>query len=37
VARDYDSASPIRGVRSGGGVETKRVKVSFPSQQQQSQ
>jgi len=34
---DYAEASPVRGVRSGGGVETMRVKVSFPSQQQQSQ
>jgi len=34
---DYAEASPIRGVRSGGGVETMKVKVSFPSQQQQSQ
>jgi transglutaminase-like putative cysteine protease len=31
---DYAEASPIRGVRSGGGVETMTVKVSFPSQQQ---
>lgn len=34
---DYAEASPIRGVRSGGGVETMMVKVSFPNQQQQSQ
>jgi transglutaminase-like putative cysteine protease len=34
---DYAEASPIRGVRSGGGVETMTVKVSFPSHQQQSQ
>ena len=34
---DYAEASPIRGVRSGGGTETMRVKVSFPNQQQQSQ
>lgn len=34
---DYAEASPIRGVRSGGGVETMRVRVSFPNQQQQSQ
>jgi transglutaminase-like putative cysteine protease len=34
---DYAEASPIRGVRSGGGVETMTVKVSFPGQQQQSQ
>jgi transglutaminase-like putative cysteine protease len=34
---DYAEASPIRGVRSGGGIETMTVKVSFPSQQQQSQ
>jgi transglutaminase-like putative cysteine protease len=30
VARDYESASPIRGVRTGGGKETMEVKVSFP-------
>ena len=34
---DYAEASPIRGVRSGGGTETMRVLVRFPSQQQQSQ
>jgi len=27
VARDYDSASPVRGVRSGGGVESMTVSV----------
>jgi transglutaminase-like putative cysteine protease len=32
---DYAEASPVRGVRSGGGVETMTVKVSFPTQQQQ--
>jgi transglutaminase-like putative cysteine protease len=32
---DYAEAGPVRGVRSGGGVETMTVKVSFPSQQQQ--
>ena len=32
---DYAEACPIRGMRSGGGVETMTVKVSFPSQQQQ--
>jgi transglutaminase-like putative cysteine protease len=37
IGLDYAEASPIRGVRSGGGVETMRVTVSFPSQQQQSQ
>ena len=37
IGLDYAEASPIRGVRSGGGVETMRVKVSFPNQQQQSQ
>ncbi len=38
VGLDYGEASPIRGVRSGGGTETMTVKVSFPSQyQQQSQ
>ncbi len=35
VGLDYGEASPIRGVRSGGGTETMTVKVSFPSQQQQ--
>ena len=35
IGLDYAEASPIRGVRSGGGLETMRVKVSFPSQQQQ--
>jgi transglutaminase-like putative cysteine protease len=35
---DYGEASPVRGVRSGGGTETMSVKVSFPTQiQQQSQ
>ena len=37
IGLDYAEASPIRGVRSGGGVETMKVKVTFPSQQQQSQ
>jgi transglutaminase-like putative cysteine protease len=37
IGLDYAEASPIRGVRSGGGAETMRVKVSFPSQHQQSQ
>lgn len=32
---DYGEASPVRGVRSGGGVETMRVSVMFPSQHQQ--
>jgi len=27
VARDYDSASPVRGVRTGGGTESMAVKV----------
>jgi transglutaminase-like putative cysteine protease len=35
VGLDYAEASPVRGVRSGGGVETMSVRVSFPSQQQQ--
>jgi transglutaminase-like putative cysteine protease len=30
---DYAEASPVRGVRSGGGLETMTVQVSFPSQQ----
>ncbi len=34
VGLDYAEASPVRGVRAGGGVETMTVKVSFPSQQQ---
>lgn len=37
VGLDYAEASPIRGVRSGGGVETMSVRVTFPSQQQQAQ
>jgi transglutaminase-like putative cysteine protease len=28
VGRDYDSAAPVRGVRTGGGTETLSVKVS---------
>lgn len=36
IGLDYGEASPVRGVRSGGGVETMTVKVSFPSQQQQT-
>jgi len=35
VGLDYAEAGPIRGVRSGGGAETMKVRVSFPSQQQQ--
>jgi transglutaminase-like putative cysteine protease len=35
IGLDYGEASPVRGVRSGGGLETMSVKVSFPSQQQQ--
>jgi transglutaminase-like putative cysteine protease len=34
---DYAEAGPIRGVRSGGGVETMSYSVMFPSQQQQVQ
>jgi transglutaminase-like putative cysteine protease len=34
---DYAEAGPIRGVRSGGGVETMSYSVMFPSQQQQAQ
>jgi transglutaminase-like putative cysteine protease len=37
VGLDYADASPVRGVRSGGGHETMSVRVSFPSQQQQAQ
>lgn len=35
IGLDYGEASPVRGVRSGGGTETMTVKVSFPTQQQQ--
>jgi len=34
VGLDYSEASPVRGVRAGGGVETMTVRVNFPSQQQ---
>jgi transglutaminase-like putative cysteine protease len=34
VGLDYAEASPVRGVRAGGGVETMSVNVSFPNQQQ---
>lgn len=37
VGLDYAEASPLRGVRSGGGTETMTVSVRFPSYQQQSQ
>jgi transglutaminase-like putative cysteine protease len=37
IGLDYAEASPVRGVRSGGGTETMTVRVSFPSQQQQAQ
>jgi transglutaminase-like putative cysteine protease len=37
VGLDYAEAGPVRGVRSGGGVETMRVSVAFPGQQQQAQ
>ncbi|MEG6508680.1 transglutaminase family protein [Methyloligella sp. 2.7D] len=38
VGLDYSEASPIRGVRSGGGVETMHATVAFPGQaQMQSQ
>jgi len=38
IGLDYGDASPVRGVRSGGGTETMSVRVSFPAQyQQQSQ
>ncbi|MBK4734883.1 transglutaminase family protein [Noviherbaspirillum pedocola] len=33
VARDYDSAAPVRGVRRGGGHETLRVDVSVSREQ----
>ena len=35
IGLDYAEAGPIRGVRSGGGVETMTYSVMFPSQQQQ--
>lgn len=35
VGLDYGEASPVRGVRSGGGTETMTVRVSFPTQHQQ--
>ena len=35
IGLDYAEAGLVRGVRSGGGLETMRVSVSFPSQQQQ--
>jgi transglutaminase-like putative cysteine protease len=34
---DYAEAGPVRGVRSGGGVETMTFSVTFPGQQQQAQ
>jgi transglutaminase-like putative cysteine protease len=34
---DYAEAGPVRGVRSGGGVETMTFSVSFPGQQEQAQ
>jgi transglutaminase-like putative cysteine protease len=34
VGLDYAEAGPVRGVRAGGGVETMRVRVNFPNQQQ---
>jgi transglutaminase-like putative cysteine protease len=37
IGLDYAEAGPIRGVRSGGGVETMTYSVMFPSQQQQAQ
>lgn len=33
VGLDYAEASPVRGVRSGGGLETMTVSVNFPDQQ----
>ncbi len=35
VARDYDSASPVRGVRSGGGKESMEVSVQVQTSPQQ--
>jgi transglutaminase-like putative cysteine protease len=37
VGLDYAEAGPVRGIRSGGGVETMTVRVNFPTQQQQIQ
>lgn len=37
IGLDYAEAGPIRGVRSGGGVETMTFSVMFPGQQQQAQ
>jgi transglutaminase-like putative cysteine protease len=37
IGLDYAEAGPIRGVRSGGGVETMTYSVMFPSQQQHAQ
>lgn len=37
IGLDYAEAGPVRGVRSGGGVETMTFSVMFPSQQQQAQ
>jgi transglutaminase-like putative cysteine protease len=37
VGLDYAEAGPVRGLRSGGGLETMRVSVVFPEQQQQVQ
>jgi transglutaminase-like putative cysteine protease len=34
IGLDYAEAGPIRGVRSGGGIETMTYSVMFPSQQQ---
>ena len=35
VARDYDSASPVRGVRNGGGEESMEVTVQVQTAAQQ--
>jgi transglutaminase-like putative cysteine protease len=35
VGLDYAEASPVRGVRSGGGDESMTVRINFPSQQTQ--
>ena len=35
VGLDYAEAGPVRGVRSGGGTETMKVRVSVPNQLQQ--
>jgi hypothetical protein len=35
VGRDYDSASPVRGVRTGGGEESMEISVQVQAGAQQ--